>query len=92
METGAVLSSETINTNSSDNIRYLKYAGNIGKLYPAHLNGSVNSSSHAHSSLMQLWGSRSSLKNDNIMVDEISKSIATKIQREIESILKEQVQ
>jgi len=91
METGAVLSSETINTNSSDNIRYLKYAGNIGKLYPAHLNGSVNSSSHAHSSLMQLWGSRSSLKNDNIMVDEISKSIATKIQREIESILKEQV-
>jgi len=91
METGAILSSETINAISSDDIRYLKYGGNIGKLYPSLPNGSVNSSSHSHSSLMQLWGGRSSLKNDNVMIDEISKKIASKIQTEIESIIQEHV-
>ena len=91
METGAILSSETVESFSSDAIRYLKYGGNMGKLYPAYPNGAVNASSHAHSGLMQLWGSRSSMKNDNIMVDENTKKISAKIQSEIENILKQQV-
>ena len=36
-------------------------------------------------------GEREDLKNDNIMIDDITHNLATKIQREIESIIKEQV-
>jgi hypothetical protein len=41
--------------------------------------------------LIGLLGEREDLKNDNIMVDDVTKDLAVKIQREIESIIKEQV-
>ena len=91
METGAILSSKTITSNSADNVRYLKYRGNARMLYPAKTNGAVNGTSSGHNMLISLLGAREDLKNDNLMVDEISKNIATKIQGEIESIIQEQV-
>ena len=91
METGAILSSKTIESYSSDDVRYLKYGGNARMLYPAKSNGSVNASSSGHNMLLGLIGQRENLKNDNIMVDDITKNLAVKIQREIESIIKEQV-
>ena len=91
METGAILSSKTIESYSSDDVRYLKYGGNARMLYPAKSNGSVNASSSGHNMLLGLIGQRENLKNDNIMVDDVTKNLAVKIQREIESIIKEQV-
>lgn len=91
METGAILSSKTIESYSSDDVRYLKYGGNARMLYPAKSNGSVNASSSGHNMLLGLIGQRENLKNDNIMVDDATKNLAVKIQREIESIIKEQV-
>ena len=91
METGAILSSKTIESYSSDDVRYLKYGGNARMLYPAKSNGSVNASSSGHNMLLGLIGQRENLKNDNIMVDDITKNLAVKIQREIESIIQEQV-
>jgi len=91
METGAILSSKTIESYSSDDVRYLKYGGNARMLYPAKSNGSVNASSSGHNMLLGLIGQREKLKNDNIMVDDVTKNLAVKIQREIESIIKEQV-
>ena len=91
METGAILSSKTIESYSSDDVRYLKYGGNARMLYPAKSNGSVNASSRGHNMLIGLLGEREDLKNDNIMVDDVTKDLAVKIQREIESIIKEQV-
>jgi tetratricopeptide (TPR) repeat protein len=91
METGAILSSKTIESYSSDDVRYLKYGGNARMLYPAKSNGSVNASSSGHNMLLGLIGQRENLKNDNIMVDDVTKNLAVKIQREIESIIQEQV-
>jgi curli biogenesis system outer membrane secretion channel CsgG len=91
METGAILSSKTIESYSSDDVRYLKYGGNSNMLYPAKSNGSVNASSSGHNMLLGLIGQREKLKNDNIMVDDITKNLAVKIQREIEGIIQEQV-
>ena len=91
METGAILSSKTMESYASDDVRYLKYGGNAKMLYPAKSNGSVNSSSSGHNILLGLMGEREDLKNDNIMIDDITHNLATKIQREIESIIKEQV-
>ena len=91
METGAILSSKTMESYSSDDVRYLKYGGNARMLYPAKSNGSVNGSSSGHNRLLGLIGEREDLKNDNIMVDDITQNLAAKIQREIESIIQEQV-
>ena len=91
METGAILSSKTIESYSSDDVRYLKYGGNARMLYPAKSNGSVNASSSGHNMLLGLIGQRENLKNDNIMVDDVTKDLAVKVQREIESIIQEQV-
>lgn len=91
METGAILTSKTIESYSSDDVRYLKYGGNARMLYPAKSNGSVNASSRGHNMLIGLLGEREDLKNDNIMVDDVTKDLAVKVQREIESIIKEQV-
>ena len=91
METGAILSSKTMQSNSADDVRYLKYGGNARMLYPAKTNGSVNGTSRGHNTLLGLFGTREDLKNDNTMVDEISLNIAAKIMSEIESIIQEQV-
>ena len=91
METGAILSSKTIDSNAEDVVNYLKYNGDARNLYPSKSNGVVNTSSRGNSRLLGLSRERQALKNDNTMVDEISKTIATKIQIEIENIIQELV-
>lgn len=91
MESGAILASKTITSNTEDRIRYLKYGGNARNLYPTKSNGSVNGSSRGHNNLIGLLGERQDLKNDNTMLDEISRNIAAQIQTEIERIIKKEV-
>ena len=91
METGAILSSETVNSSNSDHVRYIKYGGQSRYLYPARSNGSVNTSLSAHNQLMSLIGERRDIKDDNAMVDDITKVIASKVLSEIESIIEDQV-
>ena len=87
METGSVLSSETVTVNLSDNINYAYYGGNKNNLYPARANGAVDSSTSGHNLLIQLLGSRRDLKSQDAMVDDATKNLASKVQSEVESIL-----
>ncbi|PCJ80164.1 MAG: hypothetical protein COA49_09275 [Bacteroidetes bacterium] len=91
METGAIISSKSISSNSSDNIRYIKYGGESRYLYGARTNGSVNSSSSSHNQLLALIGERRDLKNDNVMVDIVTHDIASKVLLEVESILRDRI-
>jgi len=91
METGAILSSETVKTTKSDQVRYIKYGGEASYLYAANTNGSVNTSSNSHNQIVSLTNERRDLKSDNVLVDDLTKVIASKVQTEIESIVQEQV-
>lgn len=87
METGAVLKSETVQVNLSDQINYAYYGGNKNNLYPARSGGTVDSSVSGHNQLVQLIGARRDLKSENSMVDEATKDLASKVQSVVESIL-----
>jgi len=91
METGAILSSETVKTTKSDQVRYIKYGGEAAYLYAANTNGSVNTSSNSHNQIVSLTNERRDLKSDNLLVDDLTKVIASKVQTEIESIIQDQV-
>ena len=91
METGAILSSETVKTTKSDQVRYIKYGGEAAYLYAANTNGSVNTSSNSHNQIVSLTNERRDLKSDNLLVDDMTKVIASKVQTEIESIIQDQV-
>jgi tetratricopeptide (TPR) repeat protein len=91
METGTVLHSGTVRSSRSDNIHYVRYNGDKRHLFPARANGAVNSSISGHNTLVQLIGARRDLKNDDAMVDDISKILASKVLAEVESILREVV-
>jgi hypothetical protein len=60
-------------------------------LYPSRSNGSVNTSLSAHNQLLSLIGERRDLRDDNAMVDDITKVLASKVLSEIESIIEDQV-
>lgn len=91
METGAILSSETVQAMKSDQIRYIKYGGLASKLYAAKANGSVNTSYTEHNRLLSLTSERQDLRNENTMIDDITKVIASKVKSEIESIIQDKV-
>ena len=91
METGAILSSETVQAMKSDQIRYIKYGGMASKLYAAKANGSVNTSYTVHNRLLSLTSERQDLRNENMMIDDITKVIASKVKSEIESIIQDKV-
>lgn len=92
METGTILRSETITASISDQTHYVRYNGDKRHIYPSRSNGAVDSSISGHNALVQLIGARRDLKNDNVMVDESSKNLASKVQLVVESILREVVQ
>ena len=87
METGAILKSETVQVNLSDQINYAYYGGNKNNLYPTRMNGTVDSSISGHNRLIQLIGARRDLKSENTMVDDATKNLALKVQSVVESIL-----
>lgn len=91
METGTVLKSETVSATNSDNIRFINYSGNKQMLYPARINGGVDSSTSGHNSLVQLSNARRDLKDDDLMINECAQAVAGKVQSEVEAILKEQI-
>ena len=87
METGTVLKSEIVLVALTDQISYAYYGGNKDNLYPARMNGAVDSSVSGHNLLVQLIGARKDLKNENSMVDDATKNLASKVQSVVESIL-----
>ncbi|MBM72519.1 MAG: hypothetical protein CL847_07030 [Crocinitomicaceae bacterium] len=87
METGAIIKSETVQVNLSDQINYAYYGGNKNNLYPTRMNGTVDSSVSGHNGLIQLIGARRDLKSENTMVDDATKNLALKVQSVVESIL-----
>ena len=92
MESGTILHSETVRSSTSDQTHYVRYNGDKRHLYPSRLNGAVDASISGHNTLVQLIGARRDLKNDNAMVDESSKILASKVLLEVEAILREVVQ
>ena len=87
METGTVLKSEIVLVALTDQISYAYYGGNKDNLYPARMNGAVDSSVSGHNLLVQLIGARKDLKNENSMVDDATKNLASKVQSVVEAIL-----
>ena len=87
METGTVLKSETVQVTLTDQISYAYYGGNKDNLYPSRMNGEVDSSVSGHNLLVQLIGARKDLKNENSMVVDATKNLASKVQSVVESIL-----
>ena len=62
-------------------------SGNKNNLYPARMNGIVDSSVSGHNQLVQLIGARRDLKSENSMVDDATKNLASKVQSVVESII-----
>ena len=91
MTTGQIITSETVSTNLSDQVRYANYGGNNNDLVPANFSGNADTSTSGRNNLRQLLGARRDLKNKNTMIDNATQNLAGKILSEVESIMLQEV-
>lgn len=91
METGSVISSNTVTATVTDNIRYANYGGNKNNVFPANSAGMRDISSTSKNNLKQMLNSRRDVKNADTMIEDATKNLAAKVKAEVEGILLQQV-
>ena len=85
--TGEVISTNTLYSNVSDDIRYITYDGNKAKFYLAGVTGARKGSS-GRRDRDRLFAARKTLKNRDALADEASQQLANQIQSAIERELR----